>query len=143
VIVSLNGRVVTSAFRETASGTLVGLVTGLSLGDNRLIAEAKGVGTKSLRLVNYPITGPIVSGPHGQVGTQKRPFICQTATFTLPDGSKLGPAKDTNCSADTKITYVYLPQGGTAFKPLPSTTSLPADVAKTTTLTGVQMPYVV
>ncbi len=143
VIVSLNGRVVTGAFRETAPGTLVGLVTGLSLGDNRLIAEAKGVGTNSLRLVNYPITGPIVSGPHGQVGTQKRPFICQTATFTLPDGSKLGPAKDTDCSADTKITYVYLPQGGTAFKPLPSTTSLPADVAKTTTLTGVQMPYVV
>src|SRR5437899_5089010 len=143
VIISLNGRVVTSAFHETAPGTLVGLVTGLSVGDNRMIAEAKGVGTKSLRLVNYPITGPVVSGPHGKVSTQDRPFICQTATFTLPDGSKLGPSKDTDCSADTRITYVYLPQGGTAFKPLPSTTSLPADVAKTTTLTGVQMPFVV
>ena len=139
VIVSLNGRIVTSAFRETAPGTLLGLVTGLSLGDNRLIAEAKGVGTKSLRLVNYPITGPIVSGPHGEVGPQKRPFVCQTATFTLPDGSKLGPAKDADCSADTKITYMYLPQGGTAFKPLPSTTSLPADVAKT----PAGLPFVV
>src|SRR5882762_10151575 len=39
VIVSLNGRVVTSAFHETAQGTLVGLVTGLALGNNRLTAE--------------------------------------------------------------------------------------------------------
>src|SRR5258705_10589150 len=89
VIVSLNGRVVTSAFRETAPGTLVGLVTGLALGDNRLPAEAKGAGTNPLRLVNYPITGPIVSGPHEQIGPHKLPFICQTNTFLLPDGSPL------------------------------------------------------
>ena len=143
VIVSLNGQVVTGAFRETAPGSLVGLVSGLSLGENRLTAEAKGVGTKSLRLVNYPITGPIISGPHEQVGPQKRPFVCQTSTFALPDGSTLGPAKDADCSADTKVTYVYLPAGGSAFKPLPSTKSLPADVAMTTTLAGVKMPYVV
>ena len=137
VIVSLNGRVVTGAFRETAPGTLLGLVTGLALGDNRLTAEVRGVGTRSLRLTNYPLTGPVVSGPHVQ------PFICQTATFKLPDGSVLGPALDTDCSAATKVTYVYLPQGGTTFKPLPSTTSLPADVASTTTVAGVTMPYVV
>ncbi|HZR07381.1 MAG TPA: DUF6351 family protein [Myxococcales bacterium] len=143
VIVSLNGQVVTGAFRETAPGSLVGLVSGLSLGENRLTAEAKGVGTKSLRLVNYPITGPIISGPHEQVGSQKRPFVCQTSTFALPDGSTLGPAKDADCSADTKVTYVYLPAGSSAFKPLPSTKTLPADVAMTTTLAGVKMPYVV
>lgn len=137
VIVSLNGRVVTGAFRQTAPGTLVGLVRGLALGENRLTAEAKGVGTKSLRLVNYPITGPIVSGPHQQ------PFICQTSTFALPDGTTFGPALDPDCSAATKVTYIYLPAGGTAFKPLPGTSSLPADVAMTTTLTGVRMPYVV
>ncbi len=143
VTVSLNGRVVTGAFRQTAPGTLVGLVTGLALGDNRLTAEAKGVGTKSLRLVNYPITGPIVSGSHEQVGPQKRPFICQTDTFLLPDGTTLGPAKDADCSADTKVTYVYLPQGKTAFAPMTDTTKLPADVATTTTLSGETVPYVV
>lgn len=143
VTVSLNGRVVTGAFRETSPGTLVGLVTGLALGDNRLTAEAKGVGTKSLRLVNYPITGSIVSGPHEQVGPQKRPFICQTGTFKLPDGSTLGPAKDADCSIDTKVTYVYLPEGKTAFKPMTDTTTLPSDAAKTTTLTGQTVPYVV
>ena len=137
LIVSLNGRVVTGAFRETAPGELTGLVTGLALGHNTLTAEAKGVGSKSLRIVNYPITGPVVSGPH------QRPFICQTDTFKLPDGSTFGPALDTDCSAATRVTYLYLPVGGTAFKPLPSTTSLPADVGMTTTLTGRTMPFVV
>src|SRR5689334_2293277 len=52
LVVSLNGRDVTSSFRETAAGTFVGLVNGLSLGENRLVAEAKGAGHESLRLVN-------------------------------------------------------------------------------------------
>jgi Tannase-like family of unknown function (DUF6351) len=143
VVVSLNGRDVTSSFHETAPGTLVGLVRGLSLGDNRLIAEAKGAGNESLRLVNYPITGPIISGPQGKVGPQERPFICQTQSFLLPDGTPYWASPDEDCSAPTKITYVYLPVGGTTFKPLPSTTSLPADVSRTTTLSGVTMPYVV
>jgi Tannase-like family of unknown function (DUF6351) len=143
VIVSLNGRDVTNAFHETKPGTLIGLVAGLSLGNNRLTAEAKGAGTKSLRLVNYPITGPIVSGPHEKVGPQERPFVCQTDTFKLPDGTAFGTATDSDCSAPTKVTYVYLAQGGTTFKPLPSTTSLPADVAMTTTTAGATVPYVV
>jgi Tannase-like family of unknown function (DUF6351) len=142
VLVSLHGQVITSVFRETAPGTLVGLVTGLSNGENRLIVEAKGVGTKSLRIVNYPITGPIVSGPHGKVGPQERPFICQTEAFKLPDGSALGQPTDSDCSAPTKITYVYLPKGGTAFTPFLGTTNL-ADVAMTTTTTGVTMRYIV
>ncbi len=134
---SLNGRVVTDAFRETAPGTLVGLVTGLALGENRLTAEVKGEGTKSLRLTNYPLTGPMISGPHLQ------PFICQTATFKLPDGSTLGPSLDPDCSAATKVTYVYMPIGGTTFKPLPSATVLPADAAMTTTTSGATVPFVV
>src|SRR6266849_5964355 len=142
LIVSLNGRVVTGAFRETAPGTLVGLLSRLPVGDSRLTAEVKGVGTRSLRLVNYPITGPIVSGPHGKVGSQGRPFVCQTDTFKLPDGSTLGPAKDADCSADTKVSYVYLPKGATAFKPFDSTTPL-AEVPMTTTTAGVTMRYIV
>jgi hypothetical protein len=64
-----------------------------------------------LELFNYPITGPIISGPH------EVPFICQTQDFTLPDRTMLGPPTDSNCSAPTKITYLYMPIGGTAFKP--------------------------
>ena len=138
--VALNGRDVTSAFRPgTAPRTLVGLVTGLSLGRNTLTVEGKGWGLphESLVVTNYPITGPVVSGPH------LKPFICQTETFVLPDGSKLGPSLDPDCSAATKVTYVYRSTAGGAFKPLPSTTSLPADVAMTTTTAGVTVPFVV
>lgn len=143
LIVSLNGRVVTGAFRETARGRWLGLVAGLSLGNNRLIVEAKGAGSESLRLVNYPIAGPIVSGPHEKVGPQERPFVCQTETFRLPDGTAFGPATDPDCTAPTKVTYVYLPKGAAGFRTLPSRTSLPADVATTTTTAGVTAPYVV
>src|SRR5437588_275848 len=142
LIVSLNGRVVTSPFHETAPGRLVGLVTGLSDGNNRLTAEAKGLGTRSLRIVNYPITGPIVSGSQGKVGPQERPFICQTDSFKLPDGSTLGPATDTDCSAPTKVTYVYFSKADAKFKPFDSKTN-PTDVAMTTTTAGWTMRYIV
>src|SRR6266851_168572 len=76
---------VTASFRETAPGILVGLVSGLVVGENRLTVRAEEVGTESLRLTNYPITGPITSGPHIQ------PFICQTQTFRLPVGTTRYP----------------------------------------------------
>ena len=48
-----------------------------------------------------------------------------------------------NCTFPTRVQYVYMPEGGKDFKPLSDTTTLPADVAKTTTLTGVTVPFVV
>jgi hypothetical protein len=137
-VVFLNGRNVSDAFRpgETPN-SLVGLVTGLALGKNRLVVIGGGLRSESLVLTNYSIKGPIVSGPHLQ------PFICQTQDFTLPDGTKLGPPIDADCSAPTKINYIYRSTAGGAFQPLPSTSSLPADVAMTTTLTGVTVPFVV
>ena len=133
VPVTLNGNDVSGAFHPGATpNTLVGLVTGLNLGRNTLAAQ-----DKSLVITNYSIKGPIVSGPYVQ------PFICQTQDFTLPDGTKLGPPTDVDCSAPTKINYLYLPTGGSALIPLPSTSSLPANVATTTTLTGLTVPFVV
>jgi Tannase-like family of unknown function (DUF6351) len=131
--VTLNGVDVTSAFHPgTAANTVVGLLTGLNLGKNTLAA-----GGKSLVITNYSIKGPIVSGPYVQ------PFICQTQTFQLPDGTTLGTPTDVDCSAPTKIIYLYKPVTGTALIPLPSTSSLPADVASTVTLDGVTVPFVV
>ena len=130
--VTLNGADVTSMFRAgTAPNTLVGLVTGLNLGRNTLAA-----GGKSLVITNYSIKGPIVSGPYVQ------PFICQTQDFRLPDGSTLGIPTDVDCSAPTKINYVYLPTGGTALIPLPNPSSLPANVAMTNA-NGLTVPFVV
>lgn len=137
VSITLNGQNVTASFSpDTGTHSLTGLVTGLKLGQNRLRASAGG-GAGQLTLTNYPITGPITSGPH------QSPFICQTQTFLLPDGTTFGAATDTDCSAPTKITYLYMPVGGTALVPLPSLTSLPADVSQTTTTTGATVNFIV
>lgn len=142
VQVTLNGTDITAAFRQNAGAhALEGVVTGLQLGGNRLTATTEGPGrsrrSTTLELTNYPAKGPIVSGPHLQ------PFICQTETFRLPDGSFLGAPIDEDCSVATRVDYVYRSTAGGPLLPLPSTSSLPADVATTTTLDGVTVPFVV
>src|SRR5262249_59797423 len=79
----------------------------------------------------------IISGPH------QTPFFCQTAPFTLPDGTKLGKALDDDCTVAPVVTYMYLRTGATALTPLTDTSKLPADVATTTTLSNVTVPFVV
>lgn len=114
----------------------LGVLRGLQDGANVLIASFGE--RKALQvLTNYPATGPIISGPH------QSPYICQTEAFTLPDGTKLGAATDTNCSAPTRVQYLYLAKGTTALKAMTSTSALPADVATTTNTLGVAVPFVV
>lgn len=140
VRVTLDGTAVTSMFRPDPAGhALLGVVSGLNVGKNRLSASAHGRGKagSDLTLTNYPITGPIVSGPH------QSPFICQTQRFRLPDGSFLGAALDENCSAPTHVHYLYRSSAGGALRLLPSTASLPGDVATTTTAHGAAVPFVV
>jgi Tannase-like family of unknown function (DUF6351) len=136
--IELNGQDVTSSFhRDARTGALVGLVENLIIGENTLSLLERGSLADTLTVTNYPITGPITSGPH------ITPFICQTQVFVLPDGSKLGAPLDADCSAPTVVQYLYLPSGASALKPLPSTSSLPGDVSNTTTLTGLTVPFVV
>ena len=133
--VTLNGRDVSQLFH----GARPVLLTGLPLGKSVLHAFGKplGVPDATLELTNYPITGPVISGPH------QTPFVCQTDTFKLPDGSTLGPATDANCSAPTKVQYVYLPNGAKDLKPLADAKAIPADAASTTTTAGKRVPFVV
>ena len=136
--IELNGQDITSSFhRDARTGGLVGLVANLKVGSNTLNLLEHGSVAESLAVTNYPITGPITSGPH------VTPFICQTQEFVLPDGTKLGPSLDADCTAPTVIQYLYLPTGASALIPLPSTSTLPSDVATTTTLTGATVPFVV
>jgi hypothetical protein len=137
--VALNRRDVSTAFHATTRGAAVGLVTGLTLGKNVLTVSGKtwSVRDESLQLTNYPLTGPVISGPW------QTPFVCQTETFTLPDGSTLGAALDANCSAATRVQYVYLAKGAKDFAPLTDTHALPSDVATTMTTAGKSVPFVV
>ncbi|HEX4346752.1 MAG TPA: DUF6351 family protein, partial [Vicinamibacterales bacterium] len=182
VKITANGRDVSSVFHPgKEKGTIIGLVAALPNGRSTINATS-GKSTASLEVTNYPITGPVFSGPW------LKPYICQTQDFVLPDGSKLGAPLDENCSARTVVQYVYrsknAPAAGAgraqaappaadtiddqtnagqpaaagrgtagaagrgapappAFLPLASTTSLPADVAMTTTTEGVTVPFVV
>ncbi len=134
---SLNGRDVKDQFRlDSSSGRYVGKLTGLALGANTLTASFGG-DEATLSLTNYPITGPIISGPHAA------PFNCQTAAFALPDGSRLGAPTDANCSAPTQVQYLYRSTAGGALRPLPDPAVLPSDLANTTTAAGVTVPFIV
>jgi hypothetical protein len=136
--IDLNGRDVTGEFqRDPRTGALIGLVGGLTIGQNTVNVFDHGTHADSLALTNYPISGPITSGPH------ITPFICQTQEFVLPDGSKLGPPLDADCSVPTVVQYLYLATGASALVPLPSTSRLPDDVSKITTLAGLTVPFVV
>jgi hypothetical protein len=143
VMVKLNGANVTSMFQADATAhALIGLVTGLAEGPNALQVYTNGNGagrpSAQVTLVDHPLEGPLFTGPPQQ------PFICQTESFRLPDGTTLGPPLDPEtCFVPTRVQYVYLPAGGTSFQPVPDTSTLPSDVATVTTDAGVTMPFVV
>ena len=139
--VRVNGRDVTAAFRPgPAPDVYLGVVSGLVEGDNSVVAEV-GQLTSTLAVTNYPITGPVISGPWQQ------PFVCQTDQFTLPDGSTLGAPLDANCSARTVVQYVYRPthvaDPAKPFAPLPNPVVLPADVSQTKTASGAVVNFIV
>ena len=135
--VTLNGADVTGLFQPNpANGRLIAKLTGLKLGDNALEVKFRG-GRASQVLTAYPITGPMISGPHEQ------PFVCGYETFTRMGGQKLTPTGDDKCSVVTRVDYYYRTTSGgnTRFVP-ESITAYPANMAYLT-VNGKQVPYVV
>jgi hypothetical protein len=141
VRITANGREVTSAFvTDPERRTLVGLVAGLGVGENRLEVSAGGRRAE-LTVVNHPLTGPILSGPHHV------PIVCRTVE------SGLGEPLDANCSASRKVEHFYRsttpPAAGASaaerspFRPMPADGSRPADIATTRTMDGREVPYIV
>lgn len=138
--ISLDGADVSDQFRQTSSQTLQALLTGLPEGDSTLRAEIDGTGLgESLTLTNYDISGPVISGPHEQ------PFYCQTEQFQTVSGEALGAALDADCSAATRVDYVYWSESDSNFKPLPidATASPPEDMGVITVMGQVNVPYIV
>ena len=150
----LDGHEVTSSFRQSEAGEWVALLTGLKNGKSSLEIQRSDVRGTRIDLTNYPLSGPIFSGPH------QEPFICQTAQ------NGLGPPLDADCSAKTVVQYYYkstlpgradwrvswahalemssgspvgLPVGFKAYDPK----APPADVAETVTSEGRTVPYIV
>jgi len=153
VRVLLNGIDVSDAFRplrrhafhgHPGQRALRGVVSGLHLGSNDLVVKVKHHGGKALlanlELTNWPITGPIISGPHEQ------PFFCQTEEFQVANGvlgETLGPALDDQCSIETRADYLYKSTDGTLKALDDPLGPPPADLEQTTTITGKTVPYIV
>jgi hypothetical protein len=129
VRVTAAGQDVTGAFAEQADGSLLGLVTGLPLGQSTILAHADGGGTGVLGVDNHPITGPVFSGP------QQLPFFCETQRFGL------APAVQPFCAAPTTVSYQYRTTAG-RFAPLADPATRPADLAQAT-VDGRTVPYIV
>ena len=135
VVVLLDDVDVTRRFRpDPERRALLGLVTGLTDGGHTLVARA---GRMEVRqdLTSYPITGPMISGPHEQ------PFLCQTEAFELVTGESLGAPLDEHCSVETRVDYVYRSTDG-EYKRLPGG-ARPTDLDTTTTTDGHTVPFIV
>ena len=141
------GRDVTDALRPVhlngAGRVLEGVVSDLPEGRSTLVASVhvpeggeEAPEAATLTVTNHPAGGPVFSGPH------QEPFVCQTEEFELAWGGVLGPSSGRDCSAPTRVGYVYRTTDGT-FEALPAGNRLPADVATTTTSTGAEVPYTV
>ena len=148
VRVLLNGTDVTSAFVANGmTNSLTGLVSGLRLGENLLEVRdprgnVRGMGRADADMVltNYPVEGPVFSGP------QQQPFVCATQNFNLPGGlGNLGAPLDENCSIATRVDYLYksTSNGGNSLTPWPADASAyPPDLVYTTTTEGKSVPYI-
>ena len=135
VTLTLNGKDVTAQLKpDAATNSWRGVVSGFRLGGNSLQAVGKSSGKTaqaSLTVTNYPITGPLLSGPH------LTPYECRTVE------SGLGEPLDANCSAKRKIEYFYRTTAS-AFKPLLEPRGpRPGDLATTSTYDGRAVPYIV
>jgi hypothetical protein len=132
VRLQLNGATVADQLQfDPATGTLRGVVQGMTEGENTLTAAIANGATTKLTVTNYPSTGQIF-------GAHQRPWICETQASGLGAPPASGP-----CTAPTRYDWFYRTTAG-AFAPLPSLARpFPADLAQTTTTEGHTVDYIV
>lgn len=166
VTLKLNGTDVGSAFASDATTRKMrGVLTGLALGENLFVADANGNGKgrpwASLTITNHARGGPVL------LGSQPQPWVCATPTTVPPSGNTPGSnasglttfAVDAQCNIATEYKLFYrttvagcstaLPDPSAA--PVPANNcfqpytvgSSPANMAMTTTNTGMTVPYIV
>ncbi|PNP97988.1 hypothetical protein A8G00_21235 [Sphingobium sp. SA916] len=136
IAITLNGRDITDQFVTLLGYRVQGLVTGLVEGKNELAAVQKGARGANITITNYPVHGPVFSGPQAQ------PFICET------DRLGLGPSKPPYCEAPTKYEFLYKRVGASAaedpFLVYDSASPPPqSEIATTVTDRGDKVPFIV
>jgi hypothetical protein len=120
IVVKLNGEVVTNAFAVRGGERFVGLVKGLKVGENTIVASSKDNPSSSAQLVvkNHPSSGPIFSGPHLEPWICAQPIATQVTVSNPMNGqsaeaqtlvSGLSTAADENCGISSEVSYFYQP----------------------------------
>ncbi|MDO9476184.1 MAG: DUF6351 family protein [Pseudohongiella sp.] len=123
------------------------LVTGLTEGENTLTASLNG-SQASITLVNYPKTGPVISG------AQQTPYVClqdlspdregNPRRFAIGNGEYLDASNQSeDCDLPTRFDYVYRAQDSEGFVALNDPRQLPDNVALISTAMGQQVPFIV
>ena len=139
VRVEVNGEDVTELFSPAAScwGVLEGVIADLPLGPSQIAASVpRRFGRwlpamrTELEIVNHPRSGPMFSGP------QQQPFLCST------EANDLG-TPDADCGVPTRVEFLYLSTETDDWKPFDPTADPPADLARTTTLDGTEVDFIV
>ena len=172
LVVRVGTKDVTSAFARRADGRITGLVTGLADGENVISAQMDLTKLAQLTVTNALLSGPIISGAQIKpfYCATPTPQVVSGDTPATP-ASGLSGAPDASCNIAPEVKLYYrstaagctfgLPDpvwniGATAttvpaaptvattncFKPY-SLGSTPADLATTTTDSGVTVPYIV
>jgi hypothetical protein len=111
-----------------SDGHLEGVVDGLIEGNNTIRATAGGDEVLQ-RVRAWPLTGPVISGPHLPL------LACSTAEHGL------GRPLDDDCSAAPRVTWHYITTAGKV-APLASLEAAPRDL-KTAAIDGVDVPLYV
>jgi len=160
--ITVDGRDVTPAFAVRGDGRIVGVISGLAEGPSKVVARLMGRPAAALVITNHRIGGPVIAGP------QVTPFVCATPLARPTQGDIPGTntsglsteAFDAQCNIATEVKLFYrtsnptclnvvpdpnppaVPNANACFK-LYNPAAPPADVAMTTTDTGVTVPYIV
>lgn len=119
----VDGRDVTNQVLLRDNGRVMGVVSGLALGDNKLTARLPDGRGAYITLTNHPLGGPVFSGP------QIQPWTCSGG-------------EDAQCNRAPVYTYEYMSVAGGAFQAY-DPASPPVDVGTTTTDQGKTVPYIV
>ena len=121
--VDVGGRNVSDQIALRDNGRIIGLVSGLNLGDNVLTAKLANGSGATITLTNHPHGGPVFSGP------QIQPWTCSSGD-------------DAQCNRAPTIAYQYKSSANGSFQDY-DPANPPANVATTTTDNGATVPYII
>jgi hypothetical protein len=124
VRLQLNGRDVTNAFRQHSDGDGLGLLSGLQLGRNAVVATLPDGSGARLTVTNHPQGGPVFSGP------QIKPWTCSNGV------------KNAKCNQKPTFSYSYVGVDGGTHDYDPDNPPDDAQIQDTTTTDGVTVPFI-